>query len=614
MYTGWLDYREPAGFATLGTMTANRVVYGGEAVRNVSGRLTYQRDQLLLTDLDGRFAENALNGALTLDLKSSTIAGHVTSRRFDLGTLARRLGLELLEGTGEARLAVTGKLDNPAVELRATGNATSRAQGYDARLGRFELAARLRGAGIDVDRLTIVGPSGTAYARGDLDLTKRTLGFDVLATSVPLGNFFEAIQASAAFSGRVQGTFDNPYAQGQLELFGAQAAGQTLPYARGDVLIDFDGLEADDVLAFKRGATARGAFGLSFGNQALSGNFTTTGINLADYPPEGISGVARITQATLSGTLESPVLDADLTADTVVVADIRFGNITAHARIADRKLSIENATATSESGQLTGSALFSLDDESGTFDFRADKFALSPLIRDLPVDVALGGTLDGRFQGSFANNEVQTLTSEGQLTGLSVNQAFLGNGPLTLTKTSGRWDATLFLGDLNAYLEAPKISYDEATGEVTGDLIANNLEVAILYKSFSRYLSESGLNPDLIAKLDTLSGELDLSAQLSGPLDRLNVRVPTFALSQLSFEGQEAGNLTTQFARVDRVWTVDEFLGRTAPRSSSSTAPALRKRVRSQSMAKSTTSTGRGLPPSIPCSPAFVASPISRSS
>lgn len=565
VYTGWLDYREPAGFATLGTMTANRVVYAGETVRNVSGRLSYQGDRLLLTDLDGRFADNALYGALTLDLKSSTIAGHVTSRKFDLGILARRLGMDLLEGTGEARMAVTGKLDNPDVELRATGNATSRAQGYDARLGRFELAARLRGSGVDVDRLTIVGPSGTAYARGDLDLTKRTLGFDVLATSVPLGNFFEAIQASAAFSGRIEGTFDDPYAQGQLELFGAQAAGQTLPYARGDVLIDFEGLEADDVLAFKRGATARGAFGLTFGNQALSGNFTTTGINLADYPPDGISGIARITQATLSGTLDSPVLDADLTADTLVVADIRFGDVTAQARIADRKLSIENATATSESGKLTGSALFSLDDESGTFDFEAKGFALSPLIRDLPVDVALGGTLDGRFQGSFANNQVQTLTSEGQLTGLRVNQAFLGNGPLTLTKNNGQWDATLFLGDLNAYLEAPKVSYDEATGEITGDLIANNLEVGILYKSFSRYLTESGLSQDLIEKLDTLSGELDMSAQLSGPAGRINIQVPTLELSELTFEGQEAGNITTKFARVDRVWTVDNFLWKDGP-------------------------------------------------
>lgn len=565
VYTGWIDYREPAGWTTQGTVSAHQLTFGGETVQAVSARLSYEGDRLLLNELDGSYATATMAGALALDLRSNSISGHLSSPRFDLGTLARRLGLELLEGTGEARLAVTGKLDQPSVELRATGRATSRAQGYDARLGRFEVAAQLRGSGIEVDRLTVVGPSGTAYARGEVDLEGRNLGFDVLATSVPLRSFFEAIQASAAFSGRIEGSFDAPYAEGQLELFGAQAAGQKLPYARGNVLIDRDGLEADEVLAFKRGATARGAFGLSFGNLALSGNFTTTGVNLADYPPEGISGIARINQATLAGTLESPILEADIAAETLVVSEIRFGDVTARAKIKDRKLAIENVIATSESGQLSGSALFSLDDESGTFDFFAKEFALAPLVRDLPLDVALGGTLDGRFQGSFAERQVQSLTSEGQLTGLRVNQAFLGNGPLTLTKTNGQWDASLFLGDLNAYVEVPKVSFDESTRAVSGDVIANNFDVSVLYKSFRRYLNESGVSPDVVEKLDTLSGELDLSARLSGTFDQLDLQVPTLAVGSLKFEGQDAGVFTTKFARTDRVWTVDEFLWKDGP-------------------------------------------------
>jgi hypothetical protein len=562
-YDGWIDYRPRGGWAALGDVAAESLNYEGEQVRQVVARLSYQSDQLLLADLRGAYAQNPVTGDLQLNLRTQTLRGQVSAARVNVADVARRFGLPALEGRGEARLAMSGTVAKPVLELRATGNATSRELGYDARLGRFELVAGLAANQVTVDRLTVVGPSGTAYALGKVDLRDRSLDFDVLATSVPLGNFFEAIEASAAFSGTVRGTFENPIALGQLELFGAQAAGQTIPYARGDVEIDRRGLSADQVLAFKRGATARGEFGLTFGNQALTGNFTTTGVNLSDYPPEGVSGIARVTRATLAGTLESPVLSADVTADTLVVANVRFGDVTAKARIEGRTLYIEEASAASDTGSLKGSGTFSLDDVSGTFDVEADQFALAPLLREVPLDLAVEGSLDGRAQGSFADGKLKTLSSDGQISGLRVNQAFLGNGPLVVKGEDGIWEASLFLGDLNSYLELPSMIFDQATNQIKGEVVANNFDIQLLYQSFERYLVDadgaSRLPEDLREKLATTSGELDLSAQLSGNVDNMNVEVPTLSLNQLNFEGQDAGDLQVKGRRENRVWTLDQF-------------------------------------------------------
>lgn len=557
-YDGWLDYREPAGWATVGDLAASSIRFGGETVTRASAVLSYQSDQLVLAGLQGTYQSAPLSGAIDLDLKSKTLRGQLVAARMNIETLADHFGFEGIEGTGEARVALTGTLDRPSIDVRATGQAQSRLQGYDARLGRFELAAQVQSNSVSVDRLTVIGPSGTAYARGLVDLRKRSLAFDVLATSVPLGSFFDAVEASAAFSGTIGGTFEKPLAKGQLELFGAVAAGQLLPYARGDVEIDRKGLTARQVLAFKRGATARGDFGITFGNQALSGNFTTTGVNLADYPPEGISGIARITRATLSGTLSVPILEADVTADTLVLADIRFGEVSAKARIEGRTLFIEQASAASESGELRGSAMFSLDDDRGTFDFETKQFALASLLRGTELDVSVGGLLDGRARGSFTSGTVSSLAADGQVSGLRINQAFLGNGPIAVNAQDGKWTGSVFLGDLNAYVEIPKMSYDEATKQLSGDIVANNFNLEILYKSFDQYLVDR-MSADLREKLASTTGQLDLSAQISGPADNLNVDVSTLTLDNLDFEGQDAGKLSLRGKRENRVWTFEEL-------------------------------------------------------
>lgn len=557
-FDGWIDYREESGWQALGQVDAGSASFGKERATFVSSTLSYQKDKLRLASITGRYGQSPVTGDLALDFKSKTLRGQVSALKVNISALGKQYGLTEVDGIADARVALAGTIDNPQIELRASGQASSLLQGYEARLGRFELAARLQSNRVAVDRLTILGPSGTAFAQGGVDLRSKTLAFDVLATSVPLGNFFDSIEASAAFSGSIGGTFDKPTAKGQLELFGAQAAGQVLPYARGDVEIDRKGLLAEQVLAFKRGATARGRFGLAFGNQALSGSFTTTGVNLADYPPEGLSGVARVNEAKLSGTLATPILEADITADTLVVADVRFGQVSAKTKIEGRTLSIVEASAKNDNGELRGTATFSLDDERGTFDIDAKQFSLAALLRDAELDVSVTGLLDGKARGAFNMGAVSELVADGQVSGLKVNQAFLGNGPISVKAGAGKWEGSAFLGDLNSYLEVPSLAYDESNRSISGDLVTSNFDLKILYNLFDRYLADR-LATDVRQKLDGLEGQLDLSAKVTGPMDNLNVEVPTLLIDKLTFDGQDAGQIALQGNRTNRVWTIGEF-------------------------------------------------------
>lgn len=557
-FDGWIDYRDETGWQALGQVDASSVTFGKERASTVASTLSYQKDKLRLASITGRYGRSPLTGDLALDFKSKTLRGQVSALKLDVSELGKQYGLAEVDGVADARVALAGTLEKPEIELRASGQASSLLQGYEARLGRFELAARLVSNRVAVDRLTILGPSGTAFAQGGVDLKSKSLAFDVLATSVPLGSFFDSIEASAAFSGSIGGTFEKPTARGQLELFGAKAAGQVLPYARGDVEIDRKGLIAEQVLAFKRGATARGRFGFAFGNQALSGSFTTTGVNLGDYPPEGLSGVARVNEATLSGTLATPILEADITADTLVIADVRFGQVRAKTKIEGRTLSIVEASAKNDDGELSGTATFSLDDERGTFDIDAKQFSLAALLRDAELDVSVTGLLDGKARGAFNMGAVSELVADGQVSGLRVNQAFLGNGPISLNAGAGKWEGSVFLGDLNSYLEVPSLAYDESTRAISGDLVASNFNLEILYNLVDRYFKDS-LTDDVRQKIDGLEGQLDLSAKVSGPLDNLNVEVPTLLLDKLTFDGQDAGKIALQGNRTNRVWTLGDF-------------------------------------------------------
>ena len=89
-------------------------------------------------------------------------------------------------------------------------------------------------------------------------------------------------------------------------------------------------------------------------------------IAAADY-----AGPVNVT-AKVGGTFSDPMIDGDVTVASGQAAGISFQNVSAHARLLNRVLYLQNVHAGVFGGQVTGEGELSLDDQAYTAHVKAD--------------------------------------------------------------------------------------------------------------------------------------------------------------------------------------------------------------------------------------------------
>ncbi len=563
VYNGWFSYGANEGLRLSGEAGANSASWEGREAQRVAAQVDVSDRRVVASSIQGAWQGSAVTGALVYNVESGVIDGHFETPDARLGNVLREFGVETIDGSASVRAVLSGRTNLPMVVIRAEGRGRSRQPGYEADLGNFQLGGTYTPAAFSVDRFTMVGPSGGATANGRLDLKKKTADVDLLATGVPLQSFFKEISGSAAFSGTVGGPMSDLRAKGQLEVFAAKMSGQDLPFARGDVEVDRKGLQATRVLAFKRGAQANGEGRVSFQTRKIDGTFQIQGIDLADYPPNSISGIASVSGGRLTGTLDEPALQAAIQANHVAAYGVAMDRFLADATLSKGIVTISNASATTETGSVTGSGVLSMTEESGSFSLTGTALPLRSLLAQTLKEVSISGLLDGKVTGRFDHGAFQQVDATGDLTNLKVNEAFLGSGPVTLKTEGSKWVASLFLGDTESYLQVPALSFEPATKTVEGDVVSDNLKASILYDSFSRYLvDEDGRNilPESIAqRADEFQGRVDLDSHLSGPLESLDFDIRSLTVEKMDLGGHDAGRLVAKGSRKDQIWTIDRF-------------------------------------------------------
>lgn len=562
-YKGWFAHGADEGLRLSGEAAARSASWDRREAKQIMVAVDVSDRRVVASSIRGVWQGNPVTGALVYDLQSGAIDGHFEAPDARLGPALRELGVDTIDGSASIRAVLSGRTNLPVVVIRAEGRGRSNQPGYEADLGNFQLGGTYTPAAFSVDRFIMVGPSGGATANGSLDLKKKTAHVDLLATGVPLQSFFKEISGSAAFSGTVAGPLSTLRATGQLEVFAAKMSGQDLPFARGDVEVDGKGLQAKRVLAFKRGAQATGEGSVSFQTRKIDGTFEIQGIDLADYPPNSISGIASVSGGRLTGTLDEPALQAAIQANHVAAYGVAMDRFLADATLSKGIVTINNASATTESGSITGSGVLSMTEQSGSFSLQGTALPLRSLLAQALKEVSISGLLDGKVAGRFDHGTFQQVDATGDLTNLKVNEAFLGSGPVTLKTEGSKWVASVFLGDTDSYLEAPAISFDPESKTVDGDVVSDNLKASILYDSLSRYLvDEDGRNilPDAIAqRADEFQGRVDLDGHLSGRLESLDFDIRSLTVDKMDLDGHDAGRLSAKGNRKDQVWTIDRF-------------------------------------------------------
>lgn len=554
----------------LGPMRVRALRWDFLKLADGSGVVDLSTTRVVLREARVTLNGTSATGAIEYNPQSGRIQGFVQAKGIQLKPFLRDAGLAALDGWADATAIIFGTVSRPEVAFRASGAGASSLKGQTTSLGRFETAGRYARGRVDLNRFSLIGPAGATTATGSWDITKDRIQGELLSTSVPLQAFFDGIGGSAAFSGTIRGTRKGIQASGTLEVFNGKVAGQDIPFVRGDVETDLGGLKATNVLAFKRGAQASGEGTIRFRDGALAGRFTVDGIDLTQYPPEGLAGIARITQGAITGTLASPVLRAAIEGENVVAQGVTLQKVSAKTEIAGGRLVVSEGTGSLDGGTVKAAGVFELGDDRGEFSVAFEGVPLRSLVGTRLPDATIEGLLNGDLTGRFDNLRISSLTARTLLSGLKLNDALIGNGSADFESSDGNlWAATVFLGDLSSYLQVPKITYNMETGALEGEVTADNLEAALLYGSARRYLADPDGNPlfdeSVRAKLDTFAGRLDLDASLRGKLTDIDFDVRTLALTDLSIAGQKAGEVVAKGLRENRIWKVDELIWRGGP-------------------------------------------------
>lgn len=560
--TGWVSYRSKEGVRVVGDASMPEGRWADQSARNISAKVDLDDRHLVVTGAKANWEGTGVSGALQYVYEGGALDGHFQAPNASLTSALKRYGLTTIAGHGDIQILLDGTSSEPRAIVRAEGTGRSLLQDKPVDLGRFEIGGIYHRDRFNINRFTLLGPSGAATANGSWDTKSQKVDLDVLATGVSLQAFLDEVAGSAAFSGKVTGSPKSLRAAGQIEVFNASAAGQDLPFARGDVVIDKEGLKASQVLAFKKGAQANGEGSVRFKDKALSGIFTVLGIDLSGYPPTGVTGMAHLSNGVLSGTLEDPILEAELEAENVAARGVALDLVDLHAVVRKGVVRVDRIKGTAGDGTIRGSGILDIQAESGSFDLTGDSLPLGLVLAKLFQDVSVEGLLNGTVRGDFAGGKFANIAFDGELQSFKVNDAFLGGGPVTASGNATNWMGTLFLGNLDAYIQIPSLIYDSETGKIQADVVSDNFQAKILHDSLKRYLTDatgrSRVSDDVRQYLESFDGKLDVDARVTGDLGSPDVDVHALKLDAMTVAGQAAGQLLAKGTRKDQVWNLDQ--------------------------------------------------------
>ena len=270
-------------------------------------------------------------------------------------------------------------------------------------------------------------------------------------------------------------------------------------------------------------------------------------IAAADY-----AGPVSVT-AKVGGTFSDPMIDGDVTVASGQAAGISFQNASAHARLLNRVLYLQNVHAGVFGGQVTGEGELSLDDQAYTAHVKADN-----------IDVAAVQSYAATRTSSLAGLDALTGRAHADVTAHGKGAAiddFWANGSVSLAK--GSYGA-LPIDNLSASLAVRgrdiKIDYLSAKlpnnsnlgleGEIRG---GEALDLAFYGGHFDLSLLKS-----FDARAD-ITGFCDFKGQLTGSLSDPAVTLDFSANHGKAFQQPFDSLVLRASGSLDRV-TVDDFL------------------------------------------------------
>lgn len=550
---GWLTFRKEVSF--LGSVEAAAVRYEGEEFRDVRAKIDVTPAMATVGISQANYLGQPVTGAIQIVPNSQKLDGFVTAKRVILEPILKRFGFEGVRGQGEVTATLTGTTKAPMVQFVANGQAKSTLSGSLLDLGDFSVRGTYNNDRVTLERSGIKGPSGSAYASGLIDLKNNKLNLDVLASDFPLEAITKEVSGAATFRGAVRGALNSPVAMGGAEVYNLRVAEQEIPVGFADIIANAEGLTAKNLVAIRGGSRVQGEAGIRWKDKSLYGGLAAYGIQAKDWFPDQIAGIVDVTGAKIGGTLSAPTLTAEVTGSNLVVPGLKLDSIRGAIQYADGRLRIRDGEAKVGEGILAATGELNLETRSGTFALDVKELPLGRLLFDAAKTFNISGTASMKGEVVLGNGELTSVTTSGLMRDVALNETVLGSGDLNANYAGGVWSGNALIGQLDSFFEVPRFSLNPATEQLDAEFILNNEPLSKLTSLAKRYGGDA-IPEKLAQTLDRLEGEVDFNGTTSGKWTNPILESKTFSLSGIKIDGVYAGDVSSEFSRVDGLWTI----------------------------------------------------------
>lgn len=539
--------------AMVGNANVGSASYSGESVKNVQTKFAFSKNVLTLDVGKSLWRGGPVAGTIQADIGRGTLLGIVNLKDRSLHEVLSPLGVDTVTGTGSARALIKGTMSSPSVDLLAQGTANVRMPDDSVfRAGTFEARATVNAKGAKVQRLVVSGPNGVLAAKGTYDFKSKAVKGDVMAGAVPLSVFSSDASGTGFLRGKITGTVSKPIYNARFEAYGAKWKDKGVAQVIGQLHGDKDSVDFDRLSLLSGTGSADGVGHVNLKSKAVTGTFQAQNLSLSEYLGEDVLGSVTITDGTIAGTIEKPVVSANVKGQKVTAFGMPFDSFDASVLLRDDVVSLVDAKASLHGSLIQASAEYGLKDQRGHVKGSITDLSLSDvLISTEEINVA--GKANGAFELSGVKDDWNGKGSI-DLINILVNGSPLGSGTLALKADDGIIHVQGDVGSVDRYLSLTDLALDPKNRSFTADVAAYNLRLNDMILATRPYWQNSWPDrPDWLAEAD---GGFTGVALIKADPESWSLGPSDLILDNLRIAGRDAGKFTAKVSREGSRWLI----------------------------------------------------------
>jgi hypothetical protein len=552
---GWFSFDKKYAFRYDGDLNAESITVSGQKFGAVSGAMRAGDGLVRIEGAQGNWQGSLLHGSLAYFPKDQKILGLVGGPQVQLASLSKAAHISGLSGTAAGQALLSGTMKAPVAAIRASGMVAFRAPHATKTLnGSFSGAGNYSASGLDLTSLAVDTKTGTVAATGHADLRGK-LAMTVAARGVSIDAFAPKVGGSASFSGTVSGTASDPYVVGKAQVVGLTIAERQVPLLVANLTANKERIQATSIDAARGAAQANGQLAYTFANGGIAGSLTATNVPLSELSDQ-IGGVIDISKSTISGTLDSPAIDADLETHAMVIMDRTVGKGKASVSLRGNDFKIPNITADFAGGKITGSASGNIKTKQTHLDVDGKDLSIPDLIPQASQTATLDGKVSGNAVIGLSGSTIRYARAKGTAADVTVNQTLVGNGSWNAAADPKAYSGSVLVGSLDRYLDMSSFFVDRKSDAIGANFTAFHIPLQDIYSAAQRYIPDP--TSDIERRLLRVQGTADAVATISGTTKDPDLKVNELDLTNLSLESKDLGQMKFSFSKAGRVWTVAE--------------------------------------------------------